>query len=168
MRRFCYNINVVANAAVAQLVEHMLGKHEVAGPTPASSSKKEGFVLPFFVGRTRTGDQVARRILFFSNLQATCAVACNCVGHDSGQQLRKKSKGLIQSCQTFFSLHKGSQFLYVSKQQSLVGVNRTFARLFFLIYNNYGTKASSTERQINYGTIMKPKTLKKLKFCAII
>ena len=24
-----------------------LGKHEVAGPTPASSSKKEGFDLPF-------------------------------------------------------------------------------------------------------------------------
>ena len=37
----------------------------------------------------------------------------------------------------------------VSKQQSLVRVfNRTFARLFFLIYNNYGTKGLSTERLI--------------------
>ena len=46
-----------------------------------------------------------------------------------------------------FSLHIGSSFLSVSKQQSLVGVfNRTFARLFFFIYNNYGTKALSTRR----------------------
>ena len=46
-----------------------------------------------------------------------------------------------------FSLHIGSSFLSVSKQQSLVGVfNRTFARLFFFIYNNYGTKALSTGR----------------------
>ena len=45
---------------MAQLVEHMLGKHEVPGPNPGSSSKKEGFALPFFVGRTRNGDQVAR------------------------------------------------------------------------------------------------------------
>ena len=60
-----------------------------------------------------------------------------------------------------FSLHKGSWFLSVSKQQSLVGVfNRTFARLFFFIYNNYGTKGLSTERKFHlrndrycYGTI---------------
>ena len=49
MRRFCYNVNVVANAAVAQLVEHMLGKHEVTSSTLVSSSKipheNAGFLL---------------------------------------------------------------------------------------------------------------------------
>lgn len=51
---------------------------------------------------------------------------------------QKKSKGLIQSCQTYFSLHKGFISLSVNEHQSLVGVfNRTFARLFFFIYNNY-------------------------------
>ena len=61
---------------------------------------------------------------------------------------QKKSKGLIQKYWTFFSLHIGSSFLSVSKHQSLVGVfNRTFSRLFFLIYNNYGTKALSTGRK---------------------
>ena len=55
--------------------------------------------------------------------------------------------GLIQSCRTFFSLHKGFISLSVNEYQSLVGVfNHTFAGLFFFIYNNYGTKASSTER----------------------
>ena len=38
MRRLCYNINVVANAAVAQLVEHMLGKHEVTSSNLVISS----------------------------------------------------------------------------------------------------------------------------------
>ena len=41
----CYNLVVRAIArtkiaAIAQLVEHMLGKHEVSGPNPDSSSKQ--------------------------------------------------------------------------------------------------------------------------------
>ena len=46
-----------------------------------------------------------------------------------------------------FSLHKGFISLSVNEHQSLVSVvNCTFARLFFLIYNNYGTKGLSTKR----------------------
>ena len=60
-----------------------------------------------------------------------------------------KSKGLIQSCQTFFSLHKGFIPLSVNEHKSLVRVlNSTFAGLFFFICNNYGTKGLSTERLI--------------------
>ena len=32
---------MLRNAAIAQLVEHMLGKHEVSGPNPDSSSNKK-------------------------------------------------------------------------------------------------------------------------------
>ena len=34
-------IPMLRNAAIAQLVEHMLGKHEVSGPNPDSSSNKK-------------------------------------------------------------------------------------------------------------------------------
>ena len=33
----CYNIHRWTNAAMAQLVEHILGKDEVPGPNPGSS-----------------------------------------------------------------------------------------------------------------------------------
>ena len=43
---------MLRNAALAQLVEHMLGKHEVSGPNPDSSSniKKHPIGVLFYVG----------------------------------------------------------------------------------------------------------------------
>ena len=37
--RFAIMVDVSGNADIAQLVEHMLGKHEVIGPNPIISSR---------------------------------------------------------------------------------------------------------------------------------
>ena len=64
MRRFCYNINVVANAAVAQLVEHMLGKHEVTSSTLVSSSKIPHENAGFLFCKQKAPRWLSRRGIF--------------------------------------------------------------------------------------------------------
>ncbi len=81
----------------------MLGKHEVAGPTPASSSTKEGRLVPSFFctveGRARNGDRIAQRRNAEERRSAIRAVACNCIGRRLRPAAPQKKEGL---CLPFF------------------------------------------------------------------
>ena len=86
----CYNIKAVENAAVAQLVEHMLGKHEVAGPTPASSSKRRKAIAFLFlcsVGRGTACKLLGKLSTRLNFMQFLVTPPASSVGDKEGNRL---------------------------------------------------------------------------------
>ncbi len=62
-----YNNQRLADAAMAQLVEHVLGKDEVTGSNPVSSSKKErseNFVLFLSIAKAMAYHQHGVAVLY--------------------------------------------------------------------------------------------------------
>ena len=124
---------------------------------PSSPPKEQnGQVSPFFLLSSTSGTPMACATMSHSNPCGLTLVFTNkfvSLAIPSFHFLRIPSSPPFKKIRfdtivsDLFSLHKGFISLSVNEYQSLVGVfNHTFAGLFFFIYNNYGTKASSTER----------------------
>ena len=154
-RKRCYN--TTCSAGVAHPVERHLAKVEVASSSLVTRSiKKKPRLLSWFsflyVQKTRLEEWIptvrwtvdrrerAPAIPLFSSIPGrkckSTPVPCSI----------RKAKVWYKSIEPFFFAYR-EFFPFCSEHQHLVGVfNRTFARLFFFIYNNYGTKCLSTER----------------------